>query len=95
MHRIGLTAVVLLASTSLLTAQRVFRAGVDLVHVGVVVTDRSGSPILGLTADDFEILEDGEPQTVQALRRRRPGGGAAAAPRLHDRQQRQHGPGHP
>lgn len=79
MHRIALTAVVLLASTSLLTAQRVFRAGVDLVHVGVVVTDRSGSPILGLTADDFEILEDGQPQTVKLFA----GGDQEAAPPLH------------
>lgn len=79
MHRIALTAVVLLASTSLLTAQRVFRAGVDLVHVGVVVTDRSGSPILGLTAGDFEILEDGQRQTVTLFA----GGDQETAPPLH------------
>jgi hypothetical protein len=48
-----------------LPAQQRFRAGVELVHFGVVVTDRSGTPITGLTAEDFEILEEGTPQTIQ------------------------------
>jgi len=42
----------------------VFRGGVDLVHVGVTVTDRKGTLVTDLTADDFEILEDGKKQTV-------------------------------
>ncbi len=32
---------------------------VQLVDVDVVVTDRSGTPITDLTADDFEVFEDG------------------------------------
>lgn len=32
---------------------------VDVVNVEVVVTDKDGRPVTGLTRDDFEILEDG------------------------------------
>lgn len=32
---------------------------VDVVNVDVYVTERSGKPVTGLTADDFEIYEDG------------------------------------
>ena len=45
--------------------QQTFRTTVDLVHFGVVVTDKQGSPITGLTADDFEIKEAGKPQTIK------------------------------
>ena len=43
----------------------VFRAGVDLVNLGVTVTDRRGKLVADLTADDFEVLEDGKPQSVR------------------------------
>jgi Ca-activated chloride channel family protein len=47
-------------------AQRgTYRAGIDLVNVSVVVTDRRGALVTTLTADDFELLEDGRPQTLQ------------------------------
>jgi len=45
--------------------QQTFRTAVDLVHFPVVVTDKQGSPITGLTADDFEIKESGKPQTIK------------------------------
>ena len=41
-----------------------FRSGVNLVLVDVVVRDRSGAVVKGLTADDFELLEDGKPQQI-------------------------------
>src|SRR6185369_2914260 len=41
----------------------VFRGGVDLVNVGVTVTDRKGNLVTDLTVDDFEIYEDGKKQT--------------------------------
>jgi VWFA-related protein len=43
----------------------VFRGGIDLVHIGVTVADRNSSPVTGLSADDFEVYEDGQRQTVQ------------------------------
>jgi len=47
------------------TAQ--FAAGVDIVEVDVSVTDKDGKPITDLTARDFEVREDGQPQTIQAI----------------------------
>ena len=49
----------------LAAAQKPFRAGVDLVHFAIVVTDKQGAPVTGLTVDDFEILEEGKEQTVR------------------------------
>lgn len=50
---------------AVLAAQQPIRVGVDLVNFGVVVTDRKGTPITGLTVDDFEVIERGTPQRVQ------------------------------
>jgi Ca-activated chloride channel family protein len=52
------------AVTAGFAPQQTFRAGVDLVHFSVIVTDKQGSPITGLTADDFELVEDGKPQSI-------------------------------
>ena len=41
-----------------------FRAGIDLVNIGVTVTDNKGNLVTGLTAEDFVITEDGRPQVV-------------------------------
>jgi Ca-activated chloride channel homolog len=41
-----------------------FRGEVNAVLVDVVVLDRDGSPVSGLTRDDFEVLEDGTPQSI-------------------------------
>ena len=41
-----------------------FRAGVDLVSFAVVASDKGG-PVDGLTPEDFEILEDGKPQSIR------------------------------
>jgi Ca-activated chloride channel family protein len=42
-----------------------FRGGVDLVNMGVTVTDRRGNLIADLKGDDFEIREDGQLQTIR------------------------------
>lgn len=40
------------------------RLDVTLVNIEVYVTDRQGNRIRGLTAEDFQVLEDGEPMTI-------------------------------
>jgi VWFA-related protein len=44
-----------------------FKSGLDLVVVNVVVRDKAGMPVRGLTRDDFVVLEDGKPQTVSSF----------------------------
>lgn len=79
MGHVAAVGVILLASAGVLCGQQVFRAGVDLVHFGVVVTDRAGAPILGLKAEDFQIVEDGQPQAVKFFA----GGDPESSPPLH------------
>lgn len=67
----SLTATMLLG-VSTVSAQQ-FRARTDLVQLPVVVTDQDGMPVQGLTADDFEILEDGRPQAITAFYEGAPG----------------------
>jgi VWFA-related protein len=45
----------------------VFRSGVDLVLVDVVVRDKSGAVVKGLTAEDFELFEDGARQQIRTF----------------------------
>jgi VWFA-related protein len=45
-----------------------FRSLTDLVQVDAVVTDRNDRPVLGLTREDFEIVERGRPQTIAEFR---------------------------
>ena len=52
------------AGPSALGQQATFRAGIDLIQMGVTVTDRKGEFIGDLTRDDFEVLEDGKKQTL-------------------------------
>ncbi len=49
--------------------QPTFRAAVDVIEVAVSVTDENGRPVLDLTADDFEVYEDGRRQPVVAFTR--------------------------
>src|SRR5262245_32848804 len=42
-----------------------FKAGVDLVNFGVTIADRKGVLVGDLTADDFEVFEDGRRQTIR------------------------------
>ena len=79
MRRISLAAMVLLTLTGAPYGQQVFRSSVDLVHFGVVVTGKDGAPVLGLTPDDFEIIEDGKAQSIKYFA----GGDPEGAPPLH------------
>jgi Ca-activated chloride channel family protein len=44
-----------------------FTSGVNLIEVYATVTDQQGEPIVGLTAADFQIAEDGARQTISAF----------------------------
>ena len=46
---------------------RVFRSNLNVVSVDVIVRDKSGAVVRGLTAADFEIREDGRPQTIDSF----------------------------
>jgi VWFA-related protein len=45
--------------------QPTFKSATSLVEVDIIARDKDGRFVAGLTADDFEILEEGKPQTVQ------------------------------
>ncbi len=42
-----------------------FRAGVDLATFAATITDRKGNIVTDLTRADFEVLEDGKPQSIE------------------------------
>ncbi|HYE84779.1 MAG TPA: VWA domain-containing protein [Vicinamibacterales bacterium] len=56
-----------------------FRSGVDLTTFGVTVTDRKGNVVPGLTRDDFSVVEDGTPQSLEYFAQ----GDGEAAPPMH------------
>jgi VWFA-related protein len=71
------TAIVLSAAFSL--AQQVAESiEVRVVNVDVVVRDRTGKPVTGLTKADFEIYENGQKQEITNLYEVRPTASAAA-----------------
>ena len=43
----------------------VFRSGVRMVNLLVAVVDAGGHPVTDLSPEDFEVVEDGEPQQVE------------------------------
>ncbi len=45
-----------------------FRVSVNLVQVDVVVTDSKGRRVAGLGPQDFEVLDDGKPQSILGAR---------------------------
>ena len=44
-----------------------FPRGVDVVTVDVVVTDKAGNPVSGLTKEDFTVLDEGRPQPISSF----------------------------
>ena len=61
---LGLSAACALAMLQSAAAQQRFKASIDLVQFSVVLTDKQGTPITGLKPEDFEIVEEGKPQTI-------------------------------
>lgn len=70
MRRSGTTTAILVVSIVPVLSQQdrtsppVFRSAIDLVQVDAYVTDSQGNPVTGLTADDFEVREDGRSQSI-------------------------------
>src|SRR5207247_8807582 len=60
-----LILIVVLASAA--SARSQIRARVDLVVVPVTVRDSGGKLITGLSKEDFVVLEDNKPQTVESF----------------------------
>lgn len=70
----------LLVVATVLAMQLVESIEVRVVNVDVVVTDREGKPVTGLTAKDFEVLEDGKAQPISNFYEVRGGSPAQDAP---------------
>ena len=63
-------ATIIACGISNLAAQTpTFRTGIDLATFGVTVVDRKGEYLTNLTLDDFEVLEDGQKQTIKYFAR--------------------------
>jgi VWFA-related protein len=62
----GLATVVMAVAVSVAGAAQTFKSRVESVRLDALVLDR-GQPVLGLTADDFEIRDNGALQTVTLL----------------------------
>lgn len=64
---VALVLLVLAATVPVVSQQPTFRATRDLVTIDVVVRDRQGNIVRGLTAADFEVREDNRPQEVETF----------------------------
>ena len=78
---VRIAATLMIAATVVMgaAARQVFRSSVDVVHLGIVVTDKGGGPVLGLKAEDFEVIEDGAVQKLTLFA----GGQPTSAPPVH------------
>ncbi len=65
----GLACFTLLAPLALAAQDTTFRMDVKLVNLFVNVTDNTGAIVGGLTKDDFQVSEDGRPQTIAIFER--------------------------
>lgn len=80
MRRTAFTACLCLAAAVTIRAQQpTFRTTVDIVHFGVSVVDKQGKPVTGLTADDFQVVENGKVQALKYFA----AGSPEQAPPLH------------
>ena len=71
----SMRTLLLVAATALLALQAglkaqappsvTFQVEVNYVDVDAIVTDEQGNFVSGLTRDDFEVFEDGKPQTIE------------------------------
>jgi Ca-activated chloride channel homolog len=64
-----MAAAITCGMTSLVAQTPTFRTGIDLATFGVTVVDRKGEYLTSLNVEDFEILEDGQKQTIKYFAR--------------------------
>jgi Ca-activated chloride channel family protein len=76
---VGLVLALVAGSVPARQHQTTFKGGVDLVNFAVTVVDKQGKPLTDLTADDFQITENGKPQTLSFFAAGQPD----TAPPLH------------
>ena len=60
-------SLLVLARAHAQTPQSTFQAEVNLIEVDAIVTDEQGNAVVGLTIDDFELFDDGQPQKIAAF----------------------------
>src|SRR5262245_53964382 len=60
--------------------QPVFRTGINFVRVDVIVSDRNGASVSDLKQTDFEVTEDGKPQSVETFKFIKLDGGTLPSP---------------
>jgi Ca-activated chloride channel family protein len=61
----------------------VFRTGIDLVNLGVTITDKKGNLVADLTIDDFLLYEDGKKQEIRYFAAGEPVDADHPGPPLH------------
>ena len=66
--RRGFVVFALLAAAFQQIQPPTFRSGTNLVQIDAIVDDRDGQPVIDLTAEDFELLDDGKPMAIRSLR---------------------------
>ncbi|AMY11249.1 VWFA-related Acidobacterial domain protein [Luteitalea pratensis] len=49
-------------------AQPTFRTGINFVRVDAIVSDNKGRPVADLKPEDFEVMEDGKPQSIETFK---------------------------
>lgn len=64
---IGAVSLLVLVRAHAQTPQSTFQAEVNLIEVDAAVTDAAGNSVVGLTIDDFELFDNGEPQKIAAF----------------------------
>jgi len=75
-----LTAGVSIGVTRIAAQTPTFRTGIDLATFGVTVVDKKGEYLTDLNAEDFEIVEDGQKQTLKYFAR---GTDLESGPEMH------------
>jgi VWFA-related protein len=67
MKRIIIAALITLTAAASLAQEAAETIEVRVVNVDVVVRDRAGKPVSGLTKNDFQIFENGQPREITNL----------------------------